>query len=683
MSNPISLHCPHCGTKLKIKNRSLFGQSVNCPGCQKKFVLRDPNEDVPVTAEAKPAPVAPAGPAFPDFSKLDSPGFDDNVPPLFAGAPPAPAKTAGSPSPAFPSPFIESEKTGTPVTPFPPTAGPIPGLQAGGQGLPGALPPLEPEDPLAAIRKKRNKGKWFNYATFAVVLLAGIGFGWHYSTLKKAEPQAGSLASGRTANKPSAETVLDPSQPYSKMMLEADPARIAEFRPTHGKPVELLMMPSGINMLFHLRPAELWSDSYHNKVLRASLTDDVMRWLGDQIKGLTRRDPAQIEELTVGVLLGARGMMPNYCAVVRLSQPEKLSALIEEFPGKYLYDITERPNLRLKVDDQHGYLIHDERTFAICPASSAGDLEYSITTPNHDISVGMSEILARTDRLRLFTAIADVNDIAIHLKNLLPPPAQPFFRELADWFGEDVETVGWSVHPEPYFHSELSVRPVTTIDARQLESEMNVRLATLPDTVWKDLCLKMRPREMRFRQLIGRLPAMLKAFQEATVSQREQQTVVFTTVLPAKAAPNLALATLFTIDEAERTNFQQAVASTQGAKPKLPDSVVGRMKVIVDAEFARTPLEQALTYLCGEAQVNLEIEGDALKNAGYTKNMPQTFNLGKVPMERALAKIVNAYQEKDKEMAISIDEKTKTIKVLTKKYAEEKGLAIHPLKNED
>lgn len=684
MSNIVTLHCPLCGTKLKIKDASLFGKSVKCPGCKKSFVLHDPNApsvQASAAAPEQPAPAKPPQPAFPDFSRLDE--VDEDIPPMFAGAG---GRTNPAPStePLFLAPGRSADTRNSASDAAPDwVAGPAPVSPEPGSSPLSLDVPLEASSGiLAATRKARKKGRWVNVILGFVVLGVAVGGGIYLAT-KKPVPQNAVARTPSASATSSSNRPIDPNQPYSRALLESEPELVAEFKPTSGKPIELYMMPSGINLLFHLRPARFWSDDYEYKVLRASLTDDVVSWLKEQIRSLCLYDPEKIEELTVGVLLGARGVPAQYCCVVRLTQPEKLTTLIDLFPGKYLYEITERPNLRIKVDDTRGYLIHDEKTFAICPAGMAADLEYSIEVPNHDVSVGMSEMLERTDRDRLLTAIVDLRDLQIHLKALVPVMAQPFFQHLADWLGEDVEMASWSVHPAPYFYSEVALRPATTVEVAGLEAEMKSKLDTLPEMVWKEVCARMHPREMRFRTLIGRLPAMLQAFRESTISHREKRCVKLTTVLPAKATPNLALATMFTLDEATRTMFTTAsVAVAAPAKPKLPDSVVDRLKIPVDTEFNRTPFEQAVTYLANEIQVNIVVDGDALKDAGYTRNMPQTFNLGKVPVQRAFLEITNAYQEKGKEMVISIDEATKTITVLTKKFAEAKGLPVYPLKAE-
>ena len=66
-----------------------------------------------------------------------------------------------------------------------------------------------------------------------------------------------------------------------------------------------------------------------------------------------------------------------------------------------------------------------------------------------------------------------------------------------------------------------------------------------------------------------------------------------------------------------------------------------------------------------------------LKDAGYTQNMPQTFNLGKVPADVALSRIVNTYDGGGKDelrMTVVADESLQTLLVMTRKFAAQKKL---------
>jgi hypothetical protein len=190
---------------------------------------------------------------------------------------------------------------------------------------------------------------------------------------------------------------------------------------------------------------------------------------------------------------------------------------------------------------------------------------------------------------------------------------------------------------------------------------------------------QMQPQRKGQLTVIGRFPAMVEAFRQSTVPTTGARYVKFTTVLPAKAAPNLALATLLTWDEARRTDFSASAAPAVIAAndPALPETVAERLQLPVDAEFNRRPLQEAFQYICDEMSVKMDIDGDALKDAGYTQNMPQTFNLGKVTAEQAIQKILDPNNGDGKDelrMCVVIDESNKTLILLTKKFADQRGL---------
>jgi predicted Zn finger-like uncharacterized protein len=47
MSEPLIIACPHCASKLKIKNASAIGKKIRCPRCETGFVVQAPREDPP------------------------------------------------------------------------------------------------------------------------------------------------------------------------------------------------------------------------------------------------------------------------------------------------------------------------------------------------------------------------------------------------------------------------------------------------------------------------------------------------------------------------------------------------------------------------------------------------------------------------------------------------------------
>ena len=94
----------------------------------------------------------------------------------------------------------------------------------------------------------------------------------------------------------------------------------------------------------------------------------------------------------------------------------------------------------------------------------------------------------------------------------------------------------------------------------------------------------------------------------------------------------------------------------------------------VEIEFDRTPLQDAFKFISNECKVAIDIDGDALKSAGYTKNMPQTMTLGKITGLEAVAAIVQRYAKEKIPMALVIQEDKKRALITTKEFVEKGNL---------
>ncbi|WP_417848317.1 hypothetical protein [Thalassoglobus sp.] len=704
-SKPFSIRCPNCQKKLKIEDQRLIGKKVKCPKCKAPFLVQVSQPSQP----AKPRAESPA--ETPAQASAQRPTEPPKPIEKAAASQPAPsAPTPPTPNPVEPpqlqkqveeevqlelvtdDPPVGTSAKWVPDAPVLPATGSLP--QSTTSPAESVLPnfaatPAQSPSPLIApataeasggtselnrIRSRRKKG-WGPTVIVGTFLLLGIGT--VAFLVMRYEPQKSTTSSDPVAVEENLESPVAEDEPYSRSRLENRPQLVSEFEPTSGKPLALRMMPQGVTFFIHVRPSLLWSDDRQYQELKVSLTDDVTNWIAAKLKEICRRDPEEIEEAYIGFLLGASGTEPEICSVVTLKEPAKMSDLIEEFRGQSVFSLEERPDLQLKQDEKYAYLIHDTQTIAIAPRMYAAELEESQNRP-FTMSVALENLMRETDDQRLFTVVGIVRDLQLHYPQIMPEASHQTMEQVVSWIGEDVEAISWSVHTDPYFHSEINVHPIATSNPAKVRQRLNAQLETLPKTLMDEVCLKMAPREIRFRDFIGRLPAMASAIQKSTVSMTTANYVSLTTVLPQKAAPNLALATLFTANEAARTDFHsEVVIAAADNKPKLPDTIVERLKIPVDAEFNRTPLEPALSYLVGEVELNLDVDGDALKDAGYTKNMPQTFKLGVVPLEQSLKKILDTYQEEGKVMVMSINEKTKTIHILTEKFAKQKNMPIY------
>ena len=84
-----------------------------------------------------------------------------------------------------------------------------------------------------------------------------------------------------------------------------------------------------------------------------------------------------------------------------------------------------------------------------------------------------------------------------------------------------------------------------------------------------------------------------------------------------------------------------------------------------------------MTYIGGEINTAVEFDEDALKSAGYTKNMPQDMKLDGEPAKLALHQILEKYQDSqrpEKNMVVVVDEDRKVILVTTQTACQKKSL---------
>jgi hypothetical protein len=431
-------------------------------------------------------------------------------------------------------------------------------------------------------------------------------------------------------------------------------------------------VPNGVNLVVHLRPAELWGSDRAAAELRASLTEGVVSWLEAAIKKHCRREPAQVEHVTFAFTLGAFGTQPQVAAVVRLKEPEKQSALVEEFKGRLFDESAQTP---ITTSGEFAYVLVDTKTFAIAPAITATELQDALSEPNGYVSRNVDELLKSTDSDRLLTIVADLPDLRRHIDTLFAEPARAAISAFLEWLGEDVETVAWSIHARPLVHSEFAFKPAMGIAAPALRKSLRESLDALPDSMVA-LTRSLNPRQQGFRQMIGRFPAMIEAVRESTVLHVGPHNVRATTVLPAKAAPNLALAALLTWDE-QRRRGSSTPAQTIATNTAGPTKVADRLRMEIDAEFKRVPIEQAVIYIGDSVGVKFIVDGEALRLKGYTRNMPQTMSLGKVPAIKALKAMVDVANQND--LAIYADEENGTAVLTTKVALEQAGKKPLPL----
>jgi hypothetical protein len=631
-----SVPCPSCGKSLKLKDESYLGKKVRCPACQMSIMLpaTRPDDDDEIQIELVD-PVTP-------------------VPPTRAPRS-APEVAVGTSARRIPD-------------------APAPASMPFGEVNEAESAPESAADMLRRmIEEKKRRSRTNAMMGVALLGVAGIVGAILVPLLNKkpapgpGAPVAQQGAGGATTSVPVPVAVgvvtLDE--------IEKKPQLLAEFQPTTGKPIDLRLVPDGVNLLIHLRPARLWTNDQTMAELRAALTEPVVQWIEAEIKETCRRPPEQIEEAIFAIVLGPTGSEPQVSTVVRLVTPGKPSDFLDEFKGKVVVD--DGTN-RLVTTDKSYYAVSGAQTFAIGPVNATSEVQAALERSNDTIPDGVLELVRQSDRERLVTVIFEIDDIRRHIDSLFAENVRPAVREVVEWFGEDVNTVCWSGHLDQYFHSEFSFFPKGTrstsgrlATAKVVNDEFKDRLPGMPLMV-RGAVQKMNPGRVGFRNMIGRFPAMMQAYAMQTAFTLSGKTARMTTVLPAKAAPNLALGTLLTWDESTRTNFSaSAMMQVAESGEKIPDKVEERLRMPIDAEV-KLGFEEAFRYILGEARVNVEVDGPGIKLLGVTKNEKQDFNLGKAPAFKALQAIILRPDKQPtyKDIVFLLDEPNKKIVITSK-----------------
>ena len=457
---------------------------------------------------------------------------------------------------------------------------------------------------------------------------------------------------------------------------------VAESKdPTTGAPIALQCVPSGASIVISVRPADFWVDNRNPNAQEFlyGLSQEFNDWASAKLKELCKREPAQIEHALICVLLGPRGSEPEYAAVVKLVEEEKRSELINEFKGQ--------PNeewgypIRIDVPNNKAYLLLDNKTIAICPATKAQEMAESVALPAVTAN-GIEALLNNSDVDRHFTVIFQPLDIRNHQEVLFESNLHTPLNLFLDWVNEEeVEAMSWSVHLGKEFYSEMQFRNHPIIRESKLRKELKTKMEKLPHDLLAAV-EKMNPKVLGFRKLIGRFPAMMKVYSMATTAGVGPRYASMVTNLKSDlAGPNLALASVLTLREAEVTDFSKEVKQ-KAPTTKLPDLIADRLKMKIDLEFERVPLQEAIDYICFELKIKYVIDGDALKDSGFTKNMAQNHDLGVAPAMDGLQAIVKQYvtEGKNTSMCFVIDEQKKLLTLTTIKFAENQGLKPYPLK---
>jgi hypothetical protein len=663
------VRCPECSKGLKLRDESKLGKKGKCPQCGNVFVLQRsapsaPDED---EVELQLAQPGSAGQAAQPVAGVAAQWVPDNAPAATPAVPGMPIQqvapfSAGSVPVAGFDPSV-------PQAAFNPQAAPVGQFPTSGVA-PAPLPIGTEFDGGAARLKelKRKSAKRRNFAILAGLATAILIGGGLYAVSDYKAKEDARLAA---MEKPKVDE--DARAKHEELKQATEDAKSSS--PTSGQPISANFMPLGTRMLISLRPAELWKTGSRGEEIRYCL-GPFGTWIEDRIKDVCRFEPAQIEHTLIGVLPGPVGEMPKTAVVVRLVADARKSELITAFGGELVEDFGYP--IYVNEAEDRCFLIkpNDLRTIAIGPADYAEDMVRSVDFPSPQ-SDGIDALLPQTDVDRHLTLVFEPRTIDAFLRGqtVFGQDVEALVRNSLAFFNpDDVDCVAWSMHfGDKQFHSDMLLRNTTLLREVQLSDAVRSKVRQLPFEIL-GMVERMNPQVIGPRKVIGRFPAMTQVFARSSQIGVGTRFAQLTTSLPERAAPNLALGALLAWDESTRTDFnaqQAAPARTQSADPNLPELVLDRLKMKIDMEFARAPLQDAFAYIADECKVDHYIDGDALKASGYTKNMPNTFTMN----DTGLAGIKAIFDAPQREqLCLVIQQDQKRFLITTLPFAKDQGL---------
>jgi hypothetical protein len=516
-------------------------------------------------------------------------------------------------------------------------------------------------DPPSVIpkRSKRAPLRLFGPAGFfAAILCLAVLFIWDRLE-RRANPGAG-VGAGAGSN----------AGVKNRPRETRKPSRVASAN-GQRQPVQLLLAPAGARIVIHLRPARLWTPihcglgdlakkqarTWSSCELRLCLPE-LTQWAGEQIEDWCLYPPSQIDEAVFSFTLRSPDEPPDVTALVRLLHPAGPSEVANRFGGTR----AKKSSLPVFRKGRRVLVVRDPETFAVGPAEFAEEMVEARDQPN-PTDAAIEELLKETDRARDLTVVFRPDDLDRFRSSLVSAPWADAARQLATWLDPDaVEGAFLSVRFDDPFRVRLVARARPVVYPPRLAETLKGRLDHLP-TDLLSYVERMQPSVPGSRKLIGRLPAMCKAVALGADVDSQGRMVTLESVLPERAAPNLSLATYLVLTEGP-TSLVRAPAAPV-VRHEGPKTLVARLQTVVDVDFRRTPLSEAFESIGGDIGVTFELDGGALKLAGYTKNIPQTFQIKGAPAAQSLQKILKAYPK----LALVADEPRRTIVVTTAEAA--------------
>ena len=367
--------------------------------------------------------------------------------------------------------------------------------------------------------------------------------------------------------------------------------------PAEGEPISLSYLPLGTRLILHIRPAELFAHPESDKLLAA-----IGPWGAatlQQVEEVSGVKLQQVQALTVAVHPGATGALHNTWRLEFDAGQSPLPEPREHASGRVCF----------APDSAKG------RVLVCCPKEDLQELKAQGDEPAL-FGRDMQRLLDQTDVRRSVTVVFDTRFLKTEGHELLQGNAEPIEELLAEIGGDEATAIALSADWDDSLFLELrsnvtlNVRPYLHAEKREqwiTDATERLRSALAEES--------MHPYG---RQVVQRLPNMLRVLSEYTRGGQDEQTSVLRCYLPTVAGHNLLMAGELLLSLPEGSS---AAETSQQA----PRTIHEKLDQTTSLVFTKDTLEQALKLLGDDIGVEIRIAGSDLQLEGITKN--QSFGI--------------------------------------------------------
>ncbi len=411
----------------------------------------------------------------------------------------------------------------------------------------------------------------------------------------------------------------------SALTTATDDGKMLWASPTAGEKIELEYLPPSVDLIVHVRPAELIKHPEGEKLLTALGPYGASTRAA--VESATGLKLIEMERLIVG---WAADEPAGVTLVVRPALISQTEAVIGKWQG---YQARTVGSEQIYAGGGWTYFapgVGAKKVFVVSSSKSVDQIVSAGAAPKLDLL----KVAATSDASRMVTVLFTTSAVLGEGGSLFGGLA--LLQSAAEWFFADVRSAALSLHLQPevcYVEARLVSGVETT--PGELAERYRERLQEMAGGVRSHL----RESELHphGRAVLFQFPQMVSFLQEQARSGVDAEQVVLNGYLPVVAAHNLMMGAELALSETGRAGGDTGISTSRAIRTSDPSE---RLKTVTTLVAQRQPLESLAVQIGQEANLRIEVLGQALEQAGITRNQPISIDSRDKPAGEILREVM-------------------------------------------